>query len=46
MEQGQTVTETREQTIAKIEFRLPKLTDAQLRMVSAFIKGMEKDQGN
>ena len=31
--------ETREQTMKKIEFRLPQLTDAQLRMVSAFIRG-------
>lgn len=38
-------TETREQTMAKIEFRLPTLTDAQLRMVDAFIKGIKKDQG-
>lgn len=37
--------ETREQTLAKIEFKLPKLTDAQLRMVSAFINGITKDQG-
>lgn len=35
-------TETREQTLKKIEFNLPKLTDAQLRMVSAFIRGMLK----
>ena len=35
-------TETREQTMAKIEFHLPKLTDAQLRMVSGFIRGIQK----
>lgn len=33
-------TETREQTLAKIEFNLPSLTDAELRLVSAFIKGI------
>jgi hypothetical protein len=38
--------ETREQTLAKIEFKLPTLTDAQLRMVSAFINGIKKGQGN
>ena len=36
-------TETREQTMAKIEFHLPKLTDAQLRMVSGFIRGIQKE---
>lgn len=35
-------TETREQTIRKIDFWLPKLTDEELRMVSAFIRGMKK----
>jgi hypothetical protein len=39
-------TETREQTLEKIEFHLPTLTDAQLRLVSAFIRGIKKDQGN
>lgn len=38
-------TETREQTMAKIEFRLVNLTDAQLRLVDAFIKGIKKNQG-
>ena len=33
--------ETREQTIKKIEFRLPRLTDADLRLVSAFIRGLD-----
>lgn len=37
--------ETREQTLAKINFYLPELTDAQLRMVSAFIRGIRKSQG-
>ena len=37
--------ETREQTVAKIEFHLPTLTDEQLRMVSGFIKGIKKNQG-
>lgn len=32
--------ETREQTMAKILFFLPKLTDQQLRMVKGFIKGL------
>jgi hypothetical protein len=36
-------TETREQTLAKIEFNLPNLTDAELRLVSAFIKGIRKE---
>lgn len=39
-------TETREQTISKIEFHLPALTDAELRMVSGFIRGIKKNQGN
>lgn len=34
--------ETREQTMAKIQFYLPKLTDRQLRMVSGFIRGLRK----
>ena len=34
--------ETREQTIRKIEFRLPTLTDEELRMVNGFIKGIKK----
>lgn len=33
--------ETREQTIKKIEFRLPRLTDEDLRLVSAFIRGLD-----
>ena len=37
--------ETREQTMAKIDFYLPKLTDAQLRMVAAFIRGILKEVG-
>lgn len=32
--------ETREQTMEKIEFHLPELTDHQLRLVAAFIRGM------
>ena len=36
--------ETREQTLKKIEYNLPKLTDAQLRLVSAFIRGIIKGQ--
>lgn len=35
-------TETRDQTFAKIQFHLPELTDAQLRIVLAFIKGIKK----
>lgn len=34
--------ETREQTLAKIEFYLPMLTDEELRIVSGFIKGIQK----
>lgn len=37
--------ETREQTMAKIQFHLPDLTDAQLRMVSGFIRGIQKGEG-
>ena len=35
--------ETREQTMAKIEFHLTTLTDDQLRMVSGFIRGIKKE---
>ena len=35
-------TETREQTMQKIEFYLPALTDEQLRMVAGFIRGIQK----
>ena len=37
--------ETREQTMTKIEFYLPTLTDEQLRMVSGFIRGIQKGEG-
>ena len=37
--------ETREQTIHKIEFHLPTLSDEQLRLVAAFIRGIKKNQG-
>lgn len=37
--------ETRDQTMQKIEFHLPTLTDAQLRMVAGFIRGIKKSQG-
>lgn len=37
--------ETREQTLKKIEFYLPHLTDSELRLVSGFIKGIKKNQG-
>ena len=33
-------TETREQTMQKINFFLPELTDEQLRLVAAFIRGI------
>ena len=39
------IIETRDQTMAKIEFRLNGLTDAQLRMVSGFIRGIQKGEG-
>lgn len=35
-------TETREQTIRKIEFYIPSLTDSELRLAVAFIRGMKK----
>jgi hypothetical protein len=37
--------ETREQTLQKIEFYLPNLSDRHLRLVLAFIKGIKKNQG-
>lgn len=39
------VTETREQTLKKIEFYLLKLTDSQLRMVCGFMRGILRNQG-
>lgn len=33
--------ETREQTMKKIEFHLPALTNEQLRLVAGFIKGVK-----
>ena len=37
--------ETRGQTLKKIDFYLPELTDEQLRMVSGFIRGILKGAG-
>lgn len=37
-------TETREQTMDKIDFYIPMLTDSELRMVSAFIRGIVKNK--
>jgi hypothetical protein len=37
--------ETREQTMRKIEFYLSKLTDRELRIVVAFLRGMKKELG-
>lgn len=34
--------ETREQTLAKMEFYKEKMSDEQLRLVVAFMKGMDK----
>lgn len=34
--------ETREQTLEKIHFYLPELTDGQLKMVAGFIRGFLK----
>ncbi len=34
--------ETREQTLAKIQFYLPKLDDRELKMVAGFIRGLKK----
>lgn len=42
MSQNWQTIETREQTLAKINFRLPELTDKELRLVSAFIRGIRK----
>lgn len=36
--------ETREQTLQKIRFYLPTLTDRELRMVAGFIRGLKKGQ--
>lgn len=33
--------ETRDQTMAKIQYYLPKLTDKELRMVIGFIRGIK-----
>lgn len=37
--------ETREQIIKQIQSYLPKLTDAHLRLVRGFIRGILKNQG-
>lgn len=37
--------ETRGETLKKIDFYLPELTDEQLRMVSGFIRGILKGAG-
>ena len=42
MDKNKNTTETREQTIEKLKFYLPKLTDRQLRMVVGFVKGLLK----
>ena len=34
--------ETREQTLKKLEFYIPMLTDAELRMVTGFARGIKK----
>lgn len=33
--------ETRDQTMTKIQFYLPKLTDKELRMVAGFVRGIK-----
>ena len=42
MDKNKNTTETRAQTIEKLKFYLPKLTDRQLRMVVGFVKGLLK----
>lgn len=37
-------TETRAQIMEVIEFYLPTLTDRQLRLVKAFIKGLKREK--
>lgn len=37
--------ETREQTMSKIKFYLPTLTNEQLRIMAGLIRGMKKNQG-
>lgn len=34
--------ESREQTVKKLEFYIPRLSDKELRLVAAFIRGMLK----
>ena len=41
----ETKEETREQSIQKIQHYLPTLTDAELRLAAAFIRGIKKNQG-
>lgn len=36
--------ETKAQTLEKIRFYIPKLTDRELRMVAGFIRGLKKGQ--
>lgn len=45
VDMGGALMETREQTLEKIKFYLPELTDEQLRMVAGFIRGIKKNQG-
>lgn len=45
METRERTIETRGQTMNKILFHLPTLTDSQLRMVSGFIRGIQKGEG-
>ena len=43
MDKIKNTTETRAQTIEKLKFYLPKLTDKQLRIVVGFAKGLWKN---
>ena len=42
MDKNKNTTETRAQTIEKLTFDVPKLTDQQLRMGVGFVKGLLK----
>ena len=44
VDMGGALMETRDQTLEKIKFYLPELTDEQLRMVSGFIRGIKKKE--
>lgn len=36
--------ETRAQTLAKLDFYIPRLSDRELRLLVAFARGLDRDQ--